>query len=363
MTQELYDKLFKESGAVEMVRPNWAEAEYHIRKWKQKSITVLITQRKTPELIRLCLESLLQFYPDIPVVVVDGDSQDESSEYLKLKSVMHPNVGVVTWIGRNSHGAIMDLAIRDHIKTEFVMTLDSDMIICRGGFIEEMLEEYKTNPKLYSIGSLMLVTRKNFACGAPEDEGDILRYTHPSLSIFHIPTYKTMRPFSDHGAPCVFNLLDAELKGLEVKEYPVDKYAAHCSGASWTVPNTIWTHDNGVLLRPLITFIISLPEHYTQLRKQTSHDFDIVTLGTHRIEDVVIHYTSPVHVSNYTFDMRFRVTGEYICWLSEGVNEFDERFVELARIALIEAKCPDEIDVGGLMLIRRRVWQGREALA
>jgi glycosyltransferase involved in cell wall biosynthesis len=365
MTQEEYDKLTLENPNVGLVRPFWTGENYQKELWKKMDITVLICQRNTKHLTQLCLESLLKFYPDIPVLVVDGKSTDDSIVYLRYKSALYPNVKL--WErpqekeGNNSHGVTMDEAIRDHIDTKYVLLMDSDIITMRGGWIEQMLAKYK-NKNLYSIGSLMFVTRKGDACNAPEDSTDILRYAHPACSIIKRSMYLEMKPFTDHGAPCVYNMKDAEIKGYDVINFPVDKYTIHLSGGSWTLPyRTIWSYDNEVIVRPLITFIASDYEDIQMLDCQTLHDFDIVTQGNLSRGDLIIHDgKTGFTINNYLYDIRFNVIGEYVCNLngSEVIENFVREFAEL----VVKYPEVEKLTLDGVELIKRKTWQNQNAL-
>jgi glycosyltransferase involved in cell wall biosynthesis len=362
MNHEQYSKLTAENPNVGLVRPFWDESEYHRKIWIDKDVTVLICQRKTKELIQLCLESLLQYYPDIPVIVVDGDSQDDSTLYLRYKSIVCPNLKVWERTGINSHGITMDEAIRNFVNTNYVLLMDSDVITFRSGYIEGMMEQFIGNINLYATGNLMLVSRQNEACGAPFDENDVLRYTHPCCSIYQVPTYKKMRPFANHGAPCVFNLLDAEIMKYDIGYFPVDKYTAHLSGASWQDIPAIWCHDYDVKLRPFITFVVTNPVQADQLSFQDDKDFDMVTIGNHIIDDVVIHGNSPSHIDNYTFDLRFKVQGEYVCFLPADTVRIDKVIVHNIKMEVINNKAPKELTVGGLRIVKRQIWQLKDAL-
>lgn len=349
---------------ISLVRPfDFDDKGFHFHIWKARDITVLICQRNTNDLIRLSLGSLLRFYPDINILVVDGTSTDESAFYLKYKALMHPNLKVWTRKGINSHGMTMDEAIKDHITTKYVLLMDSDVIIERGGCIEGMLKEFHDNDGLYAIGSLMLVTRKNYACGPPLNKADILRYAHPSFSIYDVKRYRELKaPFVDHGAPCVYNMLAAEKANMAVEYFPIDKYVSHLCGGSWTEPRTIWPHDHGVMIRPFMTFIISIPAHLEKLRAQTDHDFDIITPAGTGNRSIVMYGSATQKVTNDLYDIRHSVCGEYVCQVPEGVIAFDPEFVRIAKNKLVDAKLPDELNVGGLMLIKRTVWQKRDSL-
>lgn len=349
---------------VSLVRPfDFSSREYHLNKWKEKNITVLICQRNTNDLIRLGLESLLRFYPDIPILIVDGSSTDDSAFYLKYKSILNPNISVWTRSGVNSHGVTMDDALKKHIKTKYVLLMDSDVIIERPGIIEEMMNEFNKDNLLYAVGSLMLVTKSGHACGPPTNEKDILRYAHPSFSIYNAEKYHELKsPFVDHGAPCVYNMIEAEKRGLHIGYYPVDKYVSHLSGGSWTEPRTIWANDHNVFLRPFITFITGNGSHIDQLILQKDHDFNFITTGMNEEKYIVVHGTLPSKFTNNLYNIRHNVSGEYICFLPDHLKSIDSNFTKLIKNNAIEKNMPDEMEIGGLKLIKRTLWQRRESL-
>ena len=357
MTGEEYSKLLSEFPNVQLTRPFWDYEDYHAQKWIEKDVTVLICQRKTKELIQLCLESLLNFYPDIPVLVVDGDSNDDSTLYLLYKSIVCDNLKVWQRSGINSHGITMHEAIMNYINTNYVLLMDSDVISLRHGYIEGMMQQFENNINLYATGTRMLVTRKNYACGVPEDINDVLKYAHPSCSIYHVPTYKQMKPFVDHGAPCVYNMLDAEAKKFDIGYFPIQKYAAHLSGASWQKVKTIWERDFDTKIRPFITFIVYKPEHILFLSLQTDYDFDMITLGREIIDEFAMFTKGRIQINNKLYDIRFKVTGEYVCYLPETVETIDNNIVNIIKSEIIKQKAPDELFVGGLKIVKRQFWQ------
>lgn len=353
-----------EQKEVSLVRPyDFGHREYHLNKWKELDITVLICQRKTKDLTSLCLESLLRFYPDIQILIVDGNSEDDSTSYLKQKAIKNPNITVWERTGINSHGMTMDDAILKHIKTKYVLLCDSDIIVERGGLIEDMLIEFKKDSNLYAIGSVMLVTRKNYACGPPQSTDDILRYAHPSFSIYDTEVYKKLNaPFTDHGAPCVYNMMEAEKRNLTIAYYPVDKYVSHLCGGSWTVPRVIWGDDHDVYTRPFVTFILNNQSHLEKLKQQTDHDFDIVSTCNSQNRHIVINGAPPIEFSNTLYELRFNIHGEYICNIPADLTVLQTGFVSEIKKQSILKNMPNEMNVGGLMCVSRKLWQKREAV-
>lgn len=284
-----------------MTRTTWTD------KNNFEDITVLICQNKTHDLIRLCLESLFTFYPKITTLVVNGSPNDQSGRWLKTQEAMRDNLTVWDRTGYDSHGVAMHEAIIGHVKSKYVLMLDSDVIFKRHGVIEIMYSSIKSDP-YFAVGSLMNVTLSNHACGAPKDENDVLRYIHPSCGLVDVEMYKSFKSnFTDHGAPCVYPMIEAQEKGIPVLGVNVADYVLHLSGASWTDPRTIWPQDFGVFIRPLVTFI-SISSVL-----QVDNDYNVISPGDTIKTHVVIHGYEPVHVHNNLFSIRFHVTGYFVC--------------------------------------------------
>lgn len=316
--------------------------------WQGRSampqVTVLICQRKTPDAIRLCLESLLQWYPDVDVLVVDGDSQDEGSTYLAMKQALYPNVRVHTFRSdRHSHGEIMDMAIRTLITSDYVVLMDSDVVTMRGGWIEPMLFM-----GAYAIGTGMNVGIKAEGCGPAQGPEDEVLYIHPSLAMIHREKYLTMAPFKDHGAPCISNMIDAKERGYKVVDFPVENYTLHLSGSSWTAPRTVWWHDNNVMIRPMLTIVN--PTSFVGYH----NDVEVVYIGGgNRVWQSIITWDM-VEYQGYDPGLlmgRFNVRGEYVK-VGGGTEHIDE-----FRQQVIEYKGPRALDIHGKTYLQRHEFQ------
>jgi glycosyltransferase involved in cell wall biosynthesis len=118
-------------------------------------VTICVVHYRTPELIRLCLRSIRKYTPPpYEMVVVDNDSQDESLEYLR-------SLGWIRLIERKepandssggyAHGAALDLALQE-CQTEFFVSLHSDTLVHRQGWLELLLEPFRDEPKMACVG-------------------------------------------------------------------------------------------------------------------------------------------------------------------------------------------------------------------
>lgn len=346
-----------------LIRPFWTEENqtFHDKMWADADITVIICQRKTKDLIQLCLNSLLRFYPDIPILVVDGDSQDDSSEYLEFMALKHKNIQVHTRVNplggkHSSHGDTLHEAVTDLCKTKYCLLLDSDVIIERGMFIERMLLLFKLNfnKSLFALGSLMIVSDKNDACGAPLNEDDKLLYSHPSCSMMNVEIYRNLdAPFCNHGAPSHNTMRVAALRGYDIYSYPVERYVSHLSGSSWTEPRTVWNNDHDVLVRPFFTLIDPIGD------VRCSGAQYIFTAPRQTNPQVVCHDDCvPITITNRAYEQRLNVIGEYVVVNADESVDFEE----LKRV-LMEYGLPKKLHTVNAYFHRRDYWQRYVALS
>jgi hypothetical protein len=357
MNPEDYEKFRIEAGAINLAHPEF-DKEYH--KDTLSDVTVVIPQRKTKDFTQLCVESLLRFYPDIKMLIIDGDSQDDSTLYIMYKALTNPNITYYNHIGRNSHGEILDYAIHNLVTTHYMLTMDSDTITNRGGWIEQLLKQFEQNDNLYATGSLMLVSYNNYGVGLPQDESDILRYAHPSCSMYRISIYKQLElAWNDNGAPLGHNMREAKDKGLEIDKFPIDKYVRHRTGSSWVKEHQIvWANDYDVPIRPFITFLIDNAIGIYDLKVQTDKDFNMVVIGENR--EIRIWETSTRDINNPYYDIRFSVTGEYVILLND--NSVERTFAEEFKKYIITAGAPKIGKFNDIQFYERKYFQNYIAL-
>lgn len=363
MTQEESHQYNLENKLVEQTRPIWKHEDYFTEKGKNLPVTFLICQKNTKVMVQLAIESLLRFYPDVNILVVDDDSNDDSLTYLQFKQLTTPNLTLWEKKGEYiGHGGNMNAAIREYVKTTYVMLMDSDVIIERGGFVEEMLKEFDNNPKLYATGTLQISSYANNG-GEPNDIADITPYANPQLSMYFVPGYlKLNANFLNDGTPCILNMKAAKDAGMEVKYFPTDFYCTHNSGSSWTNPRTTWIDDHDIKLRPFITFVISDDVNINLSQDDT--DFDIVVSASLIQTEVIFTDGSQAKkVNNHLYGIRFNVHGEYVVELNQNqLLTLPTDFVSSFKKKVIDWKVPDEVVYNGVRCVRRRMWQKQDCL-
>ncbi len=122
-------------------------------------ITIIIPNYKTVELVKLCLRSLrMHTKADrLRVVVVDNDSRDASTEYLRtvewITLIERPSVPGET--GPEMHARALDLAL-SRVTTPLVMVIHTDTVVINDLWLDFLVNRLNASPKIAGIGSWKL---------------------------------------------------------------------------------------------------------------------------------------------------------------------------------------------------------------
>jgi glycosyltransferase involved in cell wall biosynthesis len=123
---------------------------------EQAKVTLCVVNYKTLDLTRLCLRSLRKFTrPPYEVIVVDNDSQDASTEYLRsLKWIrlIERKDKTNDSSGGYAHAAALDMALAQ-TQTEFFVAMHSDTFIRRENWLGELLMIFENNPEIACAGA------------------------------------------------------------------------------------------------------------------------------------------------------------------------------------------------------------------
>ena len=111
-------------------------------------ITTVIINFKTPDLVMRAGNSFRRHYPNFPLQLIDDGSHDTSINIFHTIKQQTPQYTEIIFNDRNLHrGPAMDQALhRPH--SPYVLFLDSDCEVRKGGFIEVMtrlLEQHPTH--------------------------------------------------------------------------------------------------------------------------------------------------------------------------------------------------------------------------
>lgn len=188
-----------------------------------QDITVLLVNYKTLEYTRRCIESLRQYYAEIPLLLIDNGSQDASTTYLESVVQNDRWANLVCNPTNLFHGPALDQGIR-LAQTHYVFTLDSDCIIYTAGFLEKM-KTYFSISNCYAVGEMHPKNHFGYKAG-PRLLGHI-PYIQPSAMLLDKDKYLRLSPFIHHGSPCLQNMKMAAQKGYQVFDFPIEYYIFH----------------------------------------------------------------------------------------------------------------------------------------
>ncbi len=186
-------------------------------------VAVIVVNYRTELLIRRCVESLLEHYTDVKLLIIDNGSQDGSTAYIKRVAQHNEKVACITNDENLYHGPAMDQGITSS-ATPFVFTLDSDCEVLERGFLERMLDSFK-DPRLYAVGQLVHMDRYGFE--TQSDRENTIRYIRPHAMLLDRGKYLTLPRFTHHGSPCLRNMREAEKVGYRVADFPIDAFVRH----------------------------------------------------------------------------------------------------------------------------------------
>ena len=187
------------------------------------NVTAVIINHQTSALTQRAIESLHRHYPGIQLLLIDNGSRDASLEVLSEWESKHPPTVVLRNPKNLYHGPAMHQAF-EHCKSDFVLFLDSDCEIIRGGFIELMLDRAEKAERCYAVGRLVCMNNRGFEV---KSGPTAITYIHPNCMLVRKSMYRTLPPFVHHGTPCLDNMRAAGLSGYSLVDFPTGTYVVH----------------------------------------------------------------------------------------------------------------------------------------
>jgi len=193
---------------------------------KIKDITAVIVSYNQEYLLRDSYRSLRQFYPEMPVVIVDG-SPANSDCWKYARYLMNKENTVSECVEYNiGHGKGMNLGI-ELSQTDYVLLFDSDVIVLKSDGVELMLQNF-VNQQVYGVGQIVSTNKsgKNI-----KSSKDAVQYLHPHFALINKKQYQKYPKFSHHGAPLIKTMIkiQEEQKSILIN-FPVSDYIYHKGG-------------------------------------------------------------------------------------------------------------------------------------
>lgn len=188
-------------------------------------VSAITVNYKTLDLIERCFHSLRQYYPTLPVVLVDNGSGDDSTQFVAEQE--GPCTTAILLKGHCGHG----LGLHEGLlaaRTPYVFTLDSDCGTRRGGFLEEMVRLFFRDEALYAAGEIQWLHHvgRDWRTPDPAYPGQA-PYVHPSAMLLDRNKYLGLKPFNRGGHPCEDNMADAFEHDYRVFDFPIGDWVFH----------------------------------------------------------------------------------------------------------------------------------------
>jgi len=185
-------------------------------------VTAVIVHYNTPDLLERAVSSFRRQYPEQALLLVDNGSDERSVDLLQRLRSLHPAQTELLTHDRNlHHGPAMDDALR-RLATTYVLFLDSDCTVVKGGFIERMVTLLDGGG--YAAGKLVHMNRRGF--DVEPGRGGI-PYIRPVCMLLNRTMYLSLPAFERHGAPCLRNMAAAARRGYRLFDLPIGEYVQH----------------------------------------------------------------------------------------------------------------------------------------
>lgn len=187
-------------------------------------VTAITANFKTPDLLRVCIASFREHYPDLTYIVVDNGGCEDS---ITLLDELRDEYDLLTiYNSRNvGHGPALNEALA-LVGTRYAFTLDSDTETMQGGFLEKMLELFKEDFFLFATGWRRWVNAGGVAY--PDQSVEVgTAYIHPYACLLDVSAYRGLAPFANVGAPAINLMRDALAQGWELTDFPIRAYIEH----------------------------------------------------------------------------------------------------------------------------------------
>lgn len=185
-------------------------------------VTAVVIHFQTPDLLALAVRSFRQYYPNVPLLVVDNGSRDPSRQVIEQLLVEGGALTQALWLPVNLyHGPAMHRAM-ETVTTPYVYFFDSDTETRQGGFLESMIAALEADPYAYGAGRIVEVDRRR---GFRQAGGMPVLVT--PYMLLRRDFYFRLPPFIHHGLPTIQNFRAAEQAGYRLIPFPIESYVHH----------------------------------------------------------------------------------------------------------------------------------------
>ena len=125
-------------------------------------VSIVIPNYRTPDLTKICLR-LIRKNTDsdrIKVIVIDNDSRDASTDYLRSLDWIQliERTGVAGETVGQSHARALDLGLKQ-VNTPYVLSIHTDTLVHHPGWLDFLLQNIERSQNIAGVGSWKLETK------------------------------------------------------------------------------------------------------------------------------------------------------------------------------------------------------------
>jgi hypothetical protein len=181
-------------------------------------VTAILVTYNTRALAEKSYQSIRRFYPDMPIILVDG-SDPGNSTAAYVKTLASPLTTVMAFGHNVFHGPGMNVGI-NYCQTPYALLVDTDAELlepCVGDMLAMMEKD------TFGVGYVIPTAFSGFGTiysYPPEPtphEGGWMPYLHPYFQLIDIKNYRKFPPYVHGGAPCTPTMLAIYQAGLAWK--------------------------------------------------------------------------------------------------------------------------------------------------
>lgn len=210
------------------------------------SVRAVVVHYRTPDLLERAVGSWTRFYPEVPLTIFDNAPDAASRRIVDRLRSGSSSIDLLSSPENVGHGPGMDQAIRA-ASQEYLFCLDSDTVVERGGFLEEMIRQ-AARPRVYGVGRRVRINDRGFNV---EEGREGFGALDPASMLLRRETYLSLPPFIQHGQPVVDNFRSAAERNLELVDFPIAEYIRH------EHRGTVDRHGYGLGLKGKINYLLN----------------------------------------------------------------------------------------------------------
>ncbi|MBI2426854.1 MAG: glycosyltransferase [Candidatus Kerfeldbacteria bacterium] len=191
------------------VEDGFTNGRFRVR-WNVPSyprVSVIIPFRDKPELLKMCVESLLNTttYPNLDIMLLDNQSQEKETRDLLAEYARKKNIRVLQYNKSFNFASINNYAVK-HAKGEYILLLNNDTQAIHPDWLTAMME-YAQRPGVGIVGAKLLYPNKTvqhagIVLGVGGIAGHAFKYL-PSDSEGYFAQLKVVRNCSGVTAACL----------------------------------------------------------------------------------------------------------------------------------------------------------------